>query len=49
MAGESLTLSYVSPGKYIFSFRGVKKVPIKGVDNKRQTTETFAVMNEGKF
>ena len=35
--------SYASPGQYIFSFKGSKIVPIKGVDDKRQITATFAV------
>ena len=42
-------LSYVSPGKYTFSFKGAKNVPIKGVDDKRQITATFAVSLTGKF
>ena len=42
-------LSYVSPGKYTFSFKGAKNVPIKGVDDKRQITATFAVFLTGKF
>ena len=42
-------LSYVSPGQYTFSFKGSKNVPIKGVDDKRQVTATFAVSSVGKF
>ena len=34
-------LSYVSPRKCTFNFKGAKNVPIKGVDDKRQTTGTF--------
>ena len=40
---DQISLSYVSPGKYTFSFKGAKNVPIKGVDDKRQITATFAV------
>ena len=36
-------------GKHTFSFRGVKNVPIRGVDDKRQITGTFAVSLTGKF
>ena len=44
-------LSYVSPGKYTFSFKGLKfksfkvlkNVSIKRVDDKRQVTATFFV------
>ena len=46
---DQTPLSYVSPGKYTFSFKGVKNVPIKGVDDKRQITATFAVSLTGKF
>ena len=42
-------LSYVSPGKYTFHPRGEQNVPIKGVDNKRQITGTFAVSLTGEF
>ena len=42
-------LSYVSPGKYTFSFKGVKNVPVKGVDDKRQISATFVVSLTGKF
>ena len=44
-----IPLSYVSPGQYTFSFKGLKNVPIKGVDDKRQITATFAVSSTGKF
>ena len=40
-------LSYVSPGKYKFSSKGSKKVLIKGLDDKRQITVTFAVSPTG--
>ena len=39
----------LSPGKYTFSFKDAKNVPIKGVDDKRQITGTFAVLLTGKF
>ena len=42
-------LSYVSPEKYTFRFKGAKNVPIKGVDDNRQITATFAVSLTGKF
>ena len=46
---DQTPLSYVSPGKYSFSFKGSKHVPIKGVDDKRQITATFAVSSTGEF
>jgi len=46
---DQTPLSYVSPGKYTFSFKGSKNVPINGVDDKRQITGTFAVTLDGKF
>ena len=45
---DQTPLSYVSPGKYTFSFKGAKNVPIIGVDDKRQITATFAVSLTGK-
>ena len=42
-------LYYVSPGKYTFSFKDAKYVPVKGVDDKRQITATFAGPLIGKF
>ena len=42
-------LSYISPEKYTFSFKGVKNVPVKGVDDKRQISATFVVSLTGKF
>ena len=46
---DQTPLSYVSPGKYTFSFKGAKNVPVKGVDDKRQITATFAVSSTGDF
>ena len=46
---DQTPLSYVSPGKYTFNPKGVKTVPIKGIDDKRQITATFTVSMTGKF
>ena len=46
---DQIPLSYVFPGKYTFSFKGTKNVPVKGVDDKRNITATFAVSLTGKF
>ena len=46
---DQTPLSYVSPGKYTFNMKGAKHVPIKGVDDKRQITATFAVSASGNF
>ena len=46
---DQTPLSYVSPGKYTFSFKGAKNVPIKRVDDKRKITATFAVSLTGKL
>ena len=40
---------YVSPGKYAFSSKGSKNVPIKGLDDKRQIAVTFVVSATGSF
>ena len=40
---DQTTLSYVSPGKYNFDVKGVKIVPIKGIDDKHQITATFPI------
>ena len=40
---DQMSLSYVNIGKYIFSVKGTKNVPIKGVGDKHQITATFAV------
>ena len=44
-----MPLSYVSKGKYTFSFKGAKNVPIRAVDDKCQVTPTFAVSYTGDF
>ena len=46
---DQTPLNYVSPGKYSFAPVGSKHVPIKGVDDKRQITATFAVNASGEF
>ena len=46
---DQTPLSYVSPGKYTFSLKGSKTVPINGVDDKRQITATFGVSSDGNF
>ena len=46
---DQTPLSYISPGKYIFSSKGSKNVPIKGLDDKRQITATFVVSATGFF
>ena len=40
---DQAPLSYVSHSKYTFDVKGVKTVPIKGIDDKRQITATFAI------
>ena len=45
---DQTSLSYVSPGKYKFSFSATN-VAIKGVDDKKQIPATFAVSLTGKF
>ena len=42
-------LSFVSPGKCTFDVKGVKTVPIKDIDDKRQITATFAISVSGEF
>ena len=42
-------MPYVNTGKYTFSFKGAKNIPIKGVDDKRQITATFSVSCTGEF
>ena len=46
---RQIPLSYVSPGKHAFSSKGSKNVSIKGLDDKRQITETFIVSATGFF
>ena len=46
---DQTPLSYVSSGKYTFNPKGIKTVPIKGIDEKRQITATFTVSMTGKF
>ena len=46
---DQTPLGYVSPGKYTFCMRGSENVPIKGMDDKRQITATFAVSATGEF
>ena len=46
---DQTPLSYVSPSKYTFSVKSVKTVPIKGIDDKRQITATFAISMSGEF
>ena len=43
---DQTPLSYVTPGKYTFNFKGAKNVPM---DDKRQITATFAVSCIGDF
>ena len=46
---DQTPLSYVSPGKYTFNIKGSSNVPIKGIDDKRQITATFAVSATGEL
>ena len=46
---DQTALSYACPGKYTFDVKGVKTVPIKGIDYKRQITGTFAISMSGEF
>ena len=46
---DQTPLSYVSPGKYTFSSKGSKNVPVKGLDDKKQITVTFVVSAAGSF
>ena len=46
---DKTPLSYVNTGKYTFSFKGAKNIPIKDVDDKRQITASFAASCTGQF
>ena len=46
---DQTPLSYVNTGKYTFCFKSAKNIPIKGVDDKRQITATFAVSCTEEF
>ena len=46
---DQTPLSYVNTRKYTFSFKGAKNISIKGADEKRQITATFAVSCTGEF
>ena len=46
---DQTPLSYANTGKYTYSFKGAKNIPIKGVDDKRQVTTTFAVSCAREF
>ena len=46
---DQAPLSYVNRGTYTFSFKCAKNILIKGVDDKRQTSVTFAVSCTGEF
>ena len=46
---DQTPLSYVSPGKDTFDVKSVKTVPIKGTDNKRHITATFAFSMPREF
>ena len=46
---DQTPLSDVNAGKYMFSFKGLKNIPKKGVDDKRQITATFVVNCTGEF
>ena len=46
---DQTPLSYVSLGKCKFNVKGVKIVPIKGIDSKRQITATYAISMSGLF
>ena len=46
---DQTPLFYVSPAKYTFNLKEAKNVPIKGVDDKRQITATFAVSATQNF
>ena len=46
---DQTPLSDVNTGKYTFSFKDAKLVPIRGVDYRRQITATFTISCTGDF
>ena len=46
---DQTPLPCVSPGKHTFNSKGAKAVPIKGIDDMRQITETFTVSMTATF
>ena len=46
---DQTPMSFVNTGKYTFSFKVAKIVPVRGVEDKHQTTATFAVICTGDF
>ena len=46
---DQTSLSYVNTGKYTFSFKGAKDIPVIGVDDKLQITAIFAFSCTGEF
>ena len=46
---DQIPFFYVSPRKYAFDLKGSKTVQIKGVEDKRQITATFAVTASGSL
>ena len=46
---DQTPLPHVSPGKYTFNPKCATRVPIKGIDDKRQITATFTVSMTAKF
>ena len=46
---DQTPLFYITPGKYTFNIKGANNVPVKGIDDKRQITATFAVSAVGVF
>ena len=46
---DQTPISYVSPGKCTFDVESVETVSIKGIDDKRQITATFAISMSGEF
>ena len=46
---DQTLLSYISHRKYTFNINGATNVAVKGIDDKRQITDTFAVSAVGDF